>query len=109
VFYLGTHVAVLARMRDEGTHVPAASLCCDDCDIDEFDREARPGTWICAPQVGYGRLLVDAIQIVAEVLGLQRAPWSRYFDADGEGHAAAWRVRRAAAIDPTSSMEQIPT
>jgi len=98
VAYLGSHVAVMDRMREEAPGHAGASVCCDDCWIDEFSQAARSGTFVCAPHEGYGQLLQDALAIVEQVLVRQRADWADFFDLAGESREAGFRMQRLASV-----------
>jgi branched-chain amino acid transport system substrate-binding protein len=98
VAYCGSHVAVLERFAEEGSHWPGTAVCCDDCFVDEFDSQARPGTWVCAPHADYGRLLQEAIVVAHRILALKTARWQDVFDAEGEHRNAAWRMHKVGQI-----------
>ncbi|MBA2672104.1 ABC transporter substrate-binding protein [Ramlibacter sp.] len=94
VVYLGAHVAVGQRLRQEGPIWSGIAVCCDDCAIDDFESQARAGTWICAPHLDYGQLLQEAVLISRRVLLLRTGRWDEVFDAHGEHRAATWRLRQ---------------
>lgn len=94
VVYLGSHVAILQRMREEGPEWRGVSICCDDCHIEEFESQARLGAWVCAPQPDYRQLLQHAIDIAHKVLYLRTYRWSDFFDAQGQSLRATWRLYR---------------
>lgn len=94
VVYCGTHVSILERFAAEGAQWPAHRICCDDCFVEEFVSQARPGTWVCAPHLDYGRLTQEAIIIAYNVLIQQTARWQDAFDASGESRNAAFRMHQ---------------
>lgn len=94
VAYCGTHVAVIERFAEEGSDWPGTAVCCDDCFVEEFESQARPGTWICAPHADYGSLLQEAIVVAYRILVLKTARWQDVFDAEGEHRNAAWRMHQ---------------
>ena len=92
VVYLGSHVAVMARMRAEGSDWRGAAVCCDDCAIDEFAQSARAGTRVCAPHLAYGQLLQQAIVAAHRVCVLGDLQWTNLFDERGESPVSDCRV-----------------
>ncbi|MES2936782.1 MAG: ABC transporter substrate-binding protein [Pseudomonadota bacterium] len=94
VVYLGAHVAVRARLHQEGSNWSGVAVCCDDCAIDDFKLQVRSGTWICTPHRHYGQLLEEAVRVAHRVLLLRASRWNEVFDAHGEHRAAAWHLSR---------------
>ncbi|HET9643172.1 MAG TPA: ABC transporter substrate-binding protein [Burkholderiaceae bacterium] len=96
IVYLGSHVAVMQRMREEAPDHAAARVCCDDCWIEEFRQAAHQGTFICAPHAGYGELLQGALAIIERVMLTRQAEWADFFDDAGESREAGFRIQKLA-------------